>query len=184
MPKLEICRWPDGPWRRPAARLARAVILVLLALSLAACTAAPPPVLSVFSGAPAATPTPVPSGIFDAGLQVTTFEQVKQSIDDLYSRHPGINSFIANGVTYKPETRDKVLKICHEGGLAGSDVEREAQKALACAPLIFFFYRYGQESSVPDAMRVARQLYWFASTNTQVEPVKVMTDLLRSWGVK
>ena len=183
MPKQNAMRRSsDAERRRLRPLIMRLLIMSLLLPLLAACASAPPGL--IFTGAPAATPTPVPSGLFDASFQATSFEQVQQGIDGLYRDHPGINAFIANGVTYKPETRDKVLKICHEGGLAGSDVELAAQKALACAPLIFFFYRYGQEASVPDAMMVARQLYWFASANTPGEPAQVMTDLLRSWGVK
>ncbi len=110
-------------------------------------------------------------------------DQVKQAINDLYTHHPDINSFVVQSVTYSPETRDKVLKICSEGGLAASDQEREGQKVLACAPLIFFFYYYGQQNSVPESVGVARQLYWYALTDKSGDSKKVLTELLRSWGV-
>ncbi len=184
MPKLSQIRRPStASRRRPGLLLACSLTLCLLVVLPAACV-----VPSGVVTAPIAPVQPAASlssaGILDGTVRPTSFEQVTQAIAELYRDHPAVNSFVVQGVTYNPETRDKVLKICHEGGLAGSDVEREAQKALACAPLIFFFYRYGQESAVPESITVARQLYWFASLNTPGEPAQVMTNLLRSWGVK
>jgi hypothetical protein len=77
------------------------------------------------------TSTPAAGGILDGTAQATTLDQVKQAIDDLYTRHPDINSFIVQSVTYTPATRDRVLKICSEGSLAANDQEREAQKVIA-----------------------------------------------------
>ncbi len=130
------------------------------------------------------TQTPTAVSLLNGQVEATTFAEVKEAIDGLYSHHPGINSFVVRAVTYTPETRDKVLKICREGGLAGSDKEREAQKVLACAPLIFFFYNYGQQNSVPESVGVARQLYWFSMTDKSDDSKKVLTDLLRNWGIR
>ncbi len=189
MPQLNQIRPPSSASRgRPGLLLPRFLILCLLAALPAACVTPSGALTAPIAQAqPAASPSPgvvLNAGILDGTVQPTSFEQVTQAIEGLYRDHPAVNSFIVQGVTYNPETRDKVLKICHEGGLAGSDVESDAQKALACAPLIFFFYRYGQESAVPESTTVARQLYWFASLNTPGEPAQVMTNLLRSWGVK
>jgi len=129
-------------------------------------------------------PAPAAVGVLDGQVKATTIAQVKQAIDDLYSHHPSINSFVVRAVTYTPETRDKVLRICSEGGMAASDQEREAQKVLACAPLIFFFYSYGQQNAAPESVGVARQLYWFAMTEKSDDSKKVLTDLLRSWGIQ
>ena len=128
--------------------------------------------------------TPAAGGILDSTAQATTLDQVKQAIDDLYTRHPDINSFVVQSVTYNPQTRDKVLKICSEGGLVSSEQERESQKVLACAPLIFFFNYYGQQKSVPEAIDLARQLYWYALADKSDDSKKVLTDLLQSWGIK
>ncbi len=122
-------------------------------------------------------------GVLDGQVETTTFSELKQAIDDLYRHHPGINSFVVRAVTYTPKTRDKVLNICHEGGLTASDEEREAQKVLACAPLIFFFYNYGRQNSVSESVGIARQLYWFAMTDRSDDSKKMLTDLLRSWGI-
>ena len=130
------------------------------------------------------TSTPTAGGILDGTVQATTLDQVKQAIDDLYTRHPDINSFVVQSVTYKPEMRDKVLKICSEGGLVSNEQEREAQKVLACAPMIFFFNYYGQQKSVPESISLARQLYWYALAGKSDDSKKVLTDLLRSWGIK
>ncbi len=129
------------------------------------------------------TSAPTTTSFLDIQVQATTFAQVKQAIADLYSRHPSINSFVVRAVTYTPETRDKVLKICSQGGLAANDQEREAQKVMACAPLIFFFYNYGQQNAVPESVGVARQLYWYAMTGKSDESKKVLIELLRGWGI-
>ncbi len=130
------------------------------------------------------TTTPTATGILDSTIQTITLDQVKQAIDDLYTRHPDINSFIVQSVTYNPTTRDKVLKICSEGGLAANEQERDAQKVMACAPLIFFFNYYGQQKSVPESIDLARQLYWYAVAGKSDDSKKVLTDLLKSWGIK
>ncbi len=130
------------------------------------------------------TSTPAASGILDGAVQAVTLDQIKQAIDDLYTRHPDINSFVVQAVTYNPTTRDKVLKICSEGGLVDTAQELEVQKVMACAPLIFFFNYYGQQKSVPEAVDVARQLYWYAIADKSDDSKKALTDLLRSWGIR
>ncbi len=130
------------------------------------------------------TTAPTAATILNGTAQPTTLDQVKQAIDNLYTRHPDINSFIVQSVTYNPTTRDKVLKICSEGGLAANAQELEAQKVMACAPLIFFFNYYGQQKSVPESIGVARQLYWYALAGKSDDSKKVLTDLLTSWGIK
>jgi hypothetical protein len=157
-----------NPMKIRASTLLLIVVCMLLA-SLTACGGA---------SAPAA------GGILDGTVQAVTLEQVKQAIDDLYTRHPDINSFVVQSVTYNPQTRDKVLKICSEGGLVANEQEREAQKVLACAPLIFFFNYYGQQKSVPESIDLARQLYWYALAGKSDDSKKVLTDLLGSWGIK
>ncbi len=145
------------------------IVVCLLLASLTACSG---------------TSTPAASSILDGTAQATTVDQVKQAIDDLYTRHPDINSFIVQSVTYNPTTRDKVMKICSEGGLAANEQERDAQKVMACAPLIFFFNYYGQQKSVPESIDLARQLYWYAVAGKSDDSKKVLTDLLKSWGIK
>lgn len=137
----------------------------------------------MFLVACSATPTPEPTGILNSTVQATTFEQVRQAVDDLYRGHPEINSYVVQGVTYDPESRDKVLSVCRDGGLAGDDAQRQTQRILACAPLILYFYSYGQEAGVPESITVARSLYWYAVSNATQEHGNVLTDLLASWGI-
>ncbi len=143
------------------------IVMCMLIVSLTACNG-----------------TPTASSILDGPAQTTTIDRIKQAINDLYTQHPDINSFAVQSVTYNPTTRDKVLKICSEGGLAANEQERDAQKVMACAPLIFFFNYYGQQKSVPESIALARQLYWYAVTGKSDDSKKVLTDLLTSWGIK
>ncbi len=41
------------------------------------------------------------------------------------------------------------------------------RKIAGCAPLIYFFYNYGKQSSVPESIDVAEKLYWYAVTNIE-----------------
>ena len=145
------------------------VLLLLLATILTAC---------------GGTTTPAATGILGSAIQATTPEQVKQAIDHLYNRHPDSNSFAVQSVSYTPATRDKVLTVCQEGSIATTKEERDRQKVLACAPLIFFFHQYGQQKAVPEAIDLARQLYWYALDDKSDDSKKVLTDLLTSWGIK
>jgi hypothetical protein len=128
--------------------------------------------------------SPATANILGGDMQSTTFAEVKQSVDNLYSHHPDITAFAVKDVSYTPATRDKVLTVCRDGSVAATPGERERQKVLACAPLIFFYYSYGWQSSVPESVAVARQLYRYAMTDNAAEATKVLTDLLRSWGVQ
>lgn len=137
-----------------------------------------------------------PAGaVFRAPVQVS-LRQVTQAIDAVYRDHPGIASFAAEDVQYTPQSRDAVLHTCTSGtasgasggGTSGDTASAGAQTAqagrlIACAPLIFFLYRYGQRASVPAAVTAAGDLYWYAVTHTG-GPVDARTSLdalLRSW---
>ncbi len=183
MPKLNQIRRSGCASRRlPAWLLEYLLTLCPLVVLLAACTV-PPASVPAFGTTAQPAALPASAGILDGSVQPTTFDQVKAAIDQLYRSHPDINSYAVKGVTYTPETRDKVLKICHEGGLVANEAERESQEVLACAPLIFFFYRYGQESSVPESTEVARKMYWYTVSNHSSQSKEVLTQLLRGWGI-
>ena len=169
--------------RRPLTPVLRLIVLSLGILVLASCTALPGAVAIPLAEVQP-TPAPSPNGILTGEAQATTFDQVTGAIDKLYADHPDVNSFIVKGVTYTPATRDKVLKICHEGGLVSTEAERETQEVLACAPLIFFFYNYGQQSGVAESTEIARLLYWYTVTNHSTASKEVLTQLLQGWGMK
>ncbi len=147
------------------------LILVSIALFL----------LAACSGKPAST------GILSGKVQKISFDEVKKSVDELYSHHPDINSYSIKNVYYNNETRDKVLTICNKGSaLNSTQYELETQKVMACAPLIFFFYSYGEEKSVPEATQAAQKLYWYAMTDNPSlgDSPKAFTALLQGWGIK
>jgi hypothetical protein len=170
----------EGHLTSPAAC---SVILSLVILVLAACTALPS-AIAVPVAEVQATPAPSLAGILAGEVQPTTFDQVTAAIDKLYGDHPDVNSFVVKGVAYTPATRDKVLKICHEGGLVSSEAERESQEVLACAPLIFYFYNYGQQSGVAESTDIARLLYWYTVANHSSASKEVLTQLLQGWGIR
>jgi hypothetical protein len=144
------------------------MVVVGLCLSFAAC-----------SGAPSTSTDSLTGG----WVRPATFEQVQQAIDDLYRTYPASNTFEARAVSYNLQTREKVLRMCHEGGRAESAEERRVHKVTACAPLIFFFYQFGLDDNVPASIDVARQLYAFAVANNSPEIGGVLMQLLNSWGV-
>lgn len=134
-----------------------------------------------------ATPTgrDQPPTILKTPVQSMTFAQARTAVLALYRSHRAISTFTVRDVEYTPATRDRVLSVCHEAGPEKSAGARESARVLACAPLIFFFYSYGRQASVPEAVGVARRLYWYAVTNNR-KPYQAgpgLTRLLRSWGV-
>ena len=126
------------------------------------------------------------SSLLQSPTQRPTFAEVQQSIDDLYRHHPSIESFTVRDVQYNTTTRDKVLETCHQGGAETDPAALESTKIAGCAPLIYFFYNYGQQSSVPESTDVAKKLYWYAVTNIQgpFDPKQPLVGLLRNWGVQ
>jgi hypothetical protein len=123
--------------------------------------------------------------ILDGDAETVSLTEVRQGIDELYRDHPDVRGFVARDVRYTPVTRDKVMYVCSHGGPETSPRERETSRLFGCAPLIFFFYRYGRESDVPQAVELARELYWYAaSIRRPYEARPVLTALLESWGVE
>ena len=117
--------------------------------------------------------------------QQVTFAEVKAAIDRLYRAHPGLNAFIVKDVQYNPITRDKVLDVCRRGGAESDAASQESIRVAGCAPLIFFFYEYGRQSSVPASVELARKLYWYAVTSIRgpFDPRDSLSGLLQSWGI-
>lgn len=124
--------------------------------------------------------------LLQSPTQSPTFADVQQAIDDLYSHHPAIESFTVRDVQYNAITRDKVLATCHQGGAETDPAALESTRIAGCAPLIYFFYNYGQQSSVPESTDVAEKLYWYALTNIRgpFDPKQSLVGLLRNWGVQ
>ena len=129
--------------------------------------------------------TTVPS-ILSGTPRPTTFVQVTRAVDALYRHHPDITAFTVQAVQYTPKTRDKVLKVCRDGSIAANARELETERVMACAPLIYFFASYGRQKATPEAVDVARTLYWYAVTHNRrpYDAMPVLAALLRSWGVR
>jgi len=126
------------------------------------------------------------SSLLQSPTQRPTFADVQQAIANLYRDHPEIESFTVRDVQYNTTTRDKVLETCHQGGAETDPAALESTKIAGCAPLIYFFYNFGQQSSVTESTDVAQKLYWYAVTNIQgpFDPRQSLVGLLRNWGVQ
>jgi hypothetical protein len=118
--------------------------------------------------------------------QVVSFPELQRAIDHLYAKHPDIRSYVVRDVQYTPRTRDKVLSVCRSGGPEKTPESRESIRLAGCAPLVFFFYSYGQRHKIPEATDVARKTYWYAARNVHgpFDARKTLTALLATWGVE
>ena len=136
--------------------------------------------------APAATTTAAAGpSVVESPAQKVTFGRVRAAVDALYRSHPEIASFVVQDVQYNATTRDKVLQVCRRGGRETDPASLESVRVAGCAPLIFFFYNFGQQSSVRSSSVLARKLYWYAATSIRgpFDARASLTALLRSWGI-
>jgi hypothetical protein len=166
----------EHPPRRPRAggraapRVLRLAGIAALAVAVAAC-----------SGAGPSASAPV-GRVFTTRQQVS-LAQVRTALDALYRAHPGISSFAVQDVTYTAATRDTVLAHCAAPPAAGASQAAASSQLIACAPLIYFLYRYGRQAGVPAAVTAAGQLYWYAVTHV-AGPASAragLDELLHSW---
>lgn len=175
-------RRPGAPGASHAARglalLTAAAVLTALA---AGCASSGPA-----SSGPASGGTAKPAGnVFTTSEQVS-LARLRSEISTLYSDHPDIATFSVQDVQYTTGSRDTVLNRCTSGGAdAGGAESQDAEtgQVIACAPLIFFLYSYGKRASVPAAVTVAGDLYWYAVIHI-TGPVSARTsldELLQSW---
>jgi hypothetical protein len=154
-----------------------ALVAVAAAVSFAGCGGSS-------AKAPATTAAKAPS-LLDGGAETVTFAEVDRAIDRLYLRRPGIRTYVVRDVEYTAATRRKVLDICHRGGLELNVAALESSQIAGCAPLVFFFYNYGRQKGAPDALAVARKVYWYAVENIRgpFDARATLDALLRTWGV-
>jgi hypothetical protein len=139
------------------------------------------------AAAPPTTTTPAATAesLFVGTTGPVNYAVVRETIRQLYVRHPEIRSFVSRDVFYTPETRDKVLTVCRRGGPTVNPRERETSRVFGCAPLIFFFYSFGAQKRVAESTAVARTLYRYAANiEGPYKPRPALTGLLRSWGVR
>jgi hypothetical protein len=124
--------------------------------------------------------------VLSSPAETVTFAEAENAIGRLYRRRPGIRTFVVRDVEYSPATRNKVLDICRRGGLELNRAALESSRLAGCAPLIFFFYNYGRQKSAPDAVAVARKIYWYAvgNINGPFDAQATLDALLRTWAVR
>jgi len=168
----------DIPPRRPRAA-ATALITGLLAglLALAGCASAGSHATATATAAAAAAAA---GNVFTARHQVS-LNQVNAEVTALYGGHPALASFNAQDVQYTTASRDTVLRECTSGSVGSQDAE--TGQIVACAPLIFYYYSYGTQASVPAAVTLAGDLYWYAVGHI-TGPVSAQTSLnqlLQGW---
>lgn len=173
----------DHPPRRPGAARGWALLTAIAVLTAGAAGAA---LTGCAAGGSASGAAAKPAGsVFTTSEQVS-LRQVRTEISSLYSDHPGIASFTVQDVQYTAGSRDTVLSECTAGAAGGGQApsrDAETGQVIACAPLIFFLYSYGKQASVPAAVTVAGDLYWYAVTHI-TGPVSArasLDELLQSW---
>jgi hypothetical protein len=161
-----------------------AFITVIAAASVASCggksAKAPPRTTTV-----AETNSAAARSVLRSPAETVSFAQVKREIASLYRRRPGIRTFVVRDVEYTPATRNKVLDVCHRGGLELNLAALESSRIAGCAPLIFFFYNYGRHKHASDAIATARKIYWYAVENIDgpFDARATLDALLRTWAV-
>ena len=175
------------PPRRPRA-VAGALIAGLIAglvaglVALAGCASSPGG--AGLSGSTQATT----ANVFTTRHQVS-LGQVTAEVTALYNGHPDVASFSVQDVTYTTQSRTAVLRECTtQGSAAGSQDSTGSQQAetgqiVACAPLIFYYYNYGKQASVPAGVTLAGDLYWYAVDHVTgpVNAQASLNELLLGW---
>jgi hypothetical protein len=171
-------------WLRPTAQFVLTAMPVAAALStgVTAARASPshlPATASASAAAPVLGSSPIPH------TANVSLSQVQSAVHTLYRAHPDIGSFVVQDVQYTTESLKAAFKACT--GVQGLTVSQANQtgQLLACAPLIFFLYRYGQDKSVPAALQVANELYSYVITHTTgpSNSETVLGGVLHSWGL-
>lgn len=158
------------PPRRPRAAAGAAAALLAGLLALCGCA-------SSSGGSPQTT-----GNVFTAKHQVSA-SQVTAEVTALYSAHPALASFTVQDVAYTTQTRATVLRECITPGSAASSKDSETGQIVACAPLIFYYYSYGKQASVPGAVTVAGDLYWYALDHITgpADVQATLNQLLQGW---
>jgi hypothetical protein len=153
------------------------------ALSLAALAAV---ALASLSGCGANAPAASRGAAFRADGQAS-LRQLDQAVAALYRGHPGISTYAVQDVQYTAQSRATVWRECTSPAdpTAGDAQAVESGQLVACAPLIFFLYRYGRDASVPAATALAGELYGYAITHISgpTDARASLDELLRSWGL-
>jgi hypothetical protein len=122
--------------------------------------------------------------VFTVKHQVSA-SQLNTEVTALYRAHPALASYTVQDVGYTAKTRAAVLNDCTTPSSSASTQDAETGQIVACAPLIFYYYSYGKQASVPDAVTLAGDLYWYALDHISgpVEVQASLNQLLQGWKV-
>jgi hypothetical protein len=139
------------------------------------------PVAASAASASAASPT---SAALGQSMAPVSLSQVEHAVNNLYRDHPGIGAFVAQDVTYTKDSLGVVLRACTAGGPT-TNSQVQSGRLLACAPLIFFLYTYGEKDDAPQATQAAQELFSYAVTNVvgPLDSYTVLGAVLRGWGL-
>ncbi|MCL2417953.1 MAG: hypothetical protein FWD04_01560, partial [Conexibacteraceae bacterium] len=109
---------------------------------------------------------------------------VRSAIAKLYRDHPGVATYSVQAVSYDSRSRDRVLQACSTGG-AQVTAQVESERVLACAPLIFFYYHYGQSAGVRQSTEVADSIYSYVATEIHgpADAQSILDGVLHGWGI-
>lgn len=109
---------------------------------------------------------------------------VRRKIEQLYREHPQVARYSAQDVTYSRRSRAEVLRSCAGHGTLATEQE-EVARVLACAPLVYFYYRYGRATGISEATGVADAIYSYASTQIRgpSDARTLLDGVLRGWGL-
>jgi hypothetical protein len=118
---------------------------------------------------------PSAGNVFTTQHQVS-LGQVNAEVTALYGDHPALASFTVQDVAYTTKSRQTVLRECTTPGTETGQID-------ACAPLIFYYYSYGKQASVPAATSLAGDLYWYAVDHItgSVSVQASLNELLQGW---
>jgi hypothetical protein len=156
------------PPRRP--RAAAAALILASFVALAGCA----------SGSSSVSATA--GNVFTTQHRVS-LQQVNAEVTALYGDHPALASFDVQNVAYTTKSRETVLRECITPGSAAGSQDSETGQIVACAPLIFYYYSYGKQASVPAAVTLASDLYWYAVDHITgpVNAQASLNELLQGW---
>ncbi len=106
-------------------------------------------------------------------------------ITTLYRTHPDLGSYVVEGTSYTPGLRRSVFRACTRSGTAEMSSSAQESRLDACAPLIFYFYSYGNRRNVAAATKLANDLFSYGAdvVHGPLDSAATLAGVLRAWGV-
>jgi hypothetical protein len=126
-----------------------------------------------------------PEGTLQLVNRPVTAAELAQGMKELFRNDPGITAFDIQDVQYTAKSMAAVLANCTSGGSPTTSSQVQSGHLLACAPLVFFLYSYGQQKSERAASELADDIYSYAINDIQgpLDSSSVLGAVLEGWGV-